>query len=110
VLAVELRKEKGRQFRLSELRQTGPDRGRKGLLRTDRPFYDSPSRLRCQSWSIPFPRPFPKSVQRQQISVCDCLASVIYTNNIPPVKSFVDSSNNGLDGVCIPFATQCALN
>jgi hypothetical protein len=27
-----------------------------------------------------------------------------------PVKSFVDSANNGLDGVCIAFAPQPALN
>ena len=112
MLAVKERKGSSGDPGLSKSRQTGPKTetrmtdGR-GLLRTDTPFCCS---LRCPSWSILFLRPFPKNAQRQQISVRGCLTSVLYTLNIFPVKSFVDSGNNGLDGVCIAFAPQSALN
>jgi hypothetical protein len=109
VLAVEERKGRSIPARLNPGR---PDRGRNDL----RQVCCGPTRpitalsFRCQSWSIPFPRPFPKSAQRQQIYVRGWLTSVPYTNNIFPVKSFVDSSNNGLDGVCIATAPPSALN
>ena len=35
---------------------------------------------------------------------------ILYMHNVFPVKSFVDSGNNGLDGVRIAFAAQFACS
>jgi hypothetical protein len=112
VLAVEERKGRSGGPGLPKLRQTGPRTEQRttaeGCCGPTRLF--TALRLRCPSWSILFPRPFPKSAQRQQTSVRGYLTSVLYTHNIFPVKSFVDSGNNGLDGVCIAFGPQSTLN
>ncbi len=59
----------------------------------------------------PLPQALPKECAKAA-NICawlSCISS-LHEYNIFPVKSFVDSGNNGLDGVRIAFALQSALS
>jgi hypothetical protein len=110
VLAVEERKGRSGDPGSSKLRQTGPRAGQISIRRrvaADRHASCSPSPM--PKLVNPLPQALPKECAKAA-NICAWLSYIsLYSRNIFPVKSFVDSGNNGLDGVCIAVAPQSAL-